>query len=203
MSLIEEALRRARDPTLPETPATSEKPQSTKPQATQAHSWPVEASGPSQNPLNAAPNSNALVIVAVAVLGLTLVLIVGGAFWMGRTLSAPRPVAAVSPPSSVTAAPPPPVAVPATAPVMVPRVPHLPRPGPRPPVKGFGLAPPRPTLVLSGVAVAEVGASYAVINGKIVSVGEEVEGLTLSDIAPDTVKLRDRNGNETVLRVPR
>ena len=58
------------------------------------------------------------------------------------------------------------------------------------------------SLQMTGV-VEGFGEPYAVINGKIVTVGERVEDATLMEIVDGTVRLRRSNGQDIVLRVPR
>jgi len=61
---------------------------------------------------------------------------------------------------------------------------------------------PTRRLVMSGI-VEGLGKPYAVINGKIVTVGEQIEDATLLEIADGTVRLRRSDGQELALRVPR
>jgi hypothetical protein len=194
MSLIEEALRRAQDPTLPKTStAPPAKTGAATPDPTTAHPWPLTTSA-ARPPIVA---SHALIIVAVAILGLTVALIIGGAFWMGRTFSArPRPVIAEATPASVAEPeplPPPPLEAPAVAP-----------PAPRTLDLGALMRGKRqePDFTLSGVVAGE-GNAYAVMNGKIVSLGDYVEGFTVIAITDNAVTLRDQEGNDRILRIPR
>mgnify|MGYP001593629177 CR=1 FL=1 len=190
MSLIEEALRRAQDPTLPPAPATTPSTAPFAPKTRAVSPWPLNPSSTSSSTVA----TNALVAVAVAVLGLTIVLIVGGAFWMGRILSGQRSAVADTPSGDATieaspeAAPPPPLADPAAPALDFGAL-----------VRGRRAAP---EFALSGIVVGG-GEPYAVINGNIVSVGDLVEGLRLIQISEDSVTLRDVNGNDRVLRGPR
>jgi len=56
--------------------------------------------------------------------------------------------------------------------------------------------------VLSGV-VEGLGEPYAVIDGMIVGLGEEVNGVTLAEITNGTVKLRRADGSVLTLSVRR
>ena len=152
MSIIEEALRRAQDPLTPK----AQQPQAagTEQQAPEsrpaAHSWPAAPSSP------AAPSTVSqtapLTAVAVAVLMLTVALVVGGAFWMGRTL-ATQPRAQATP-------------TPATPALSQPAAPAAGTPQPDRPRMAETKKEPRASLVLSGLVEGQ-GESYAVINGLI------------------------------------
>ena len=93
MSLIEEALRRVQDPLLPTVqspPKPSAAPAPGQPTAQPAqptaHSWPTAVASPAASARPAASTAtttNALMIVAIAVLALTIALIAGGIFWFG------------------------------------------------------------------------------------------------------------------------
>ena len=196
MSLIEEALRRVQDPLLPAPGATAPSPKkqaaAPTPNAAKVHSW---ASAPPAAPGRHAASPrpvNVLVTVALAVLALTVALIAGGAFWLGRTLNgapASHPRAGVAANAaqprgatpwhfgSKTAAS------------------HTADTEPATP------EPAKEELVLSGI-VEGLGEPYAVINGIIVGVGERVGELTLLEIAKGSVRLRRPDGSETVLRLP-
>ena len=196
MSIIEEALRRVQEPLLPpaKKPAVSPPPQAA-PQAARpapAHSWEAAPalSVPSPSPLQS--QTTLLTAVAVAVLALTVALVIGGAFWMGRAV-APASQSFAPPPSapSATAQP-----QSASAPVNIepPARTEMPRAA-----KKSG---PPPDLVLSGI-VEGLGEPYAVINGLIIGKGERVANATLEEIANGSVTLRHDNGQKTILRVPR
>ena len=138
---------------------------------------------------------NPLIAVALAVVALATVGVIAGAFWIGRTIARTESSAAL--PKGQGAA-----------------VTHSPSPAPTPPTTPAPEAneppliaipwvkPAQETLVLSGVVEGE-GGSFAVINGMIVGVGERVGEATLEEIVKGTVKLRDPDGKETILRVPR
>ena len=189
MSLIEEALRKVQDPTLRAFPGTAqqqERPARAKPSAqaqaqvapapVAAHSW---SPAPAQ-PSSAAPNNSALIAVAIGVLGLTAALIIGGAFWMGRTLHGPSVASRdVSPgPSADAPAGPAPAAARNTAPP----------------------AGRSPGYVLSGV-IEGLGDPYAVVNGLVVRAGDGLEGATIVAIGSGSVTLRRDDGSQLVLRV--
>ena len=196
MSLIDEALRRLQDPLIPKTPQSP--PSSAPPQQptqheppSSVHSWPVKPVPiPVETPLPASSlfKANSLLAVALAVLVLTVILIVGGAFWMGRALQTQGQTA------PMTSAPPP------DAKLEMPQDSTPTRSLPSPKRK---VLPPSDTdrFTLSGVA--EGGAPYAVINGTIVGVGEHIGDATLLEIVNGAVKIRRADGTETVLRVPR
>jgi hypothetical protein len=140
-----------------------------------------------------------LAAVALAVLALTAALVIGGAFWMGRTLAtttphadrAPAPASSHAQAPTVSDAKPPAPAEPQAEETARPR---------RAPAHAE--APDPSGLVLSGI-VEGLGDPYAVINGLIVGVGERVGDATLEQIAKGSVTLRHDDGRETVLRVPR
>ena len=191
MSLIEEALRRAQDPLLP----TASPPNSTRPSQPQVKQLP-----PQPSVQQSSLGTKALMATAASVFALTLVLIGGGAFWIGHAMTREH-AAAVAPPPPPTPpqAPDPltfsnhPEAVTASmaSALVLPPLLKI-----RKPFK------PTPELVLSGV-LAGTGDAYAVINQKIVSRGEQINDLTLMEITESAVTLRDDEGNDTVLRVPR
>ena len=192
MSIIEEALRRVQDPLLPPAtpspapapnrPAAPEHPPATPP-------WQGAPTRPAIPTFQ--PQMAPLTAVALAVLLLTAALIIGGAFWMGRVLTA-TPTATPrddTPPVQASVTPPTPTleAKPANPP-LASSAHHA-------NASGTG-------LVLSGV-VEGLGDPYAVINGMIVGVGERVGNVTLEQIAQGSVKLRHDDGRQTTLRVPR
>ena len=187
MSLIEEALRRAKEPIIQE-PQTTPPPAAGATQTPPAHSWQAESTPASAAPPTSTP---VLIAVAAAVLVLTAGLVIGGALWIGRTLSRPQ-----APPAAAQS--------PAPAPASTP-APEPPKPEPAPAARPVHLPwvseAPQPQWVLSGV-VEGLGAPYAVINGAIVGVGERVGDATLVGIAHGAVTLRQPDGNETTLRVP-
>ena len=88
MSLIEQALRRVQDPLIPKqdlAPEAAQQKASKRgaPQAAPAHSWSATPSGTA--PLLS--STNLLLSITVAVLTLTGLILLGGAFWMGRNTS--------------------------------------------------------------------------------------------------------------------
>ncbi len=188
MSLIEEALRRLKDPlitTTPEPPPTKPGAQKIAPQeAASIHPWSTTPSTPVvQQP--AQPVTHALVAVAVAVLALTLALIIGGALWMKRTMgtmTTPHPI------DPIEEASPPPVRAPDGSLTTSPRA-------------AMPLSKQN-ELILSGVAEG-LGESYAVINGTIVRVGEQVQDATLMSVTNGVVTLRRADGKDVTLRVVR
>ena len=199
MSLIEEALRRMKDPILTAQPAPPSTAPKRKPDDTPAaHSWSAMA-----RPASAQPRTiNALIGVTLAVLTLTAVFLAGGAFWLSRTLSKSQaaPIPVVTPQPTTVGLSPNPTASEVPEPPIVNPVPSEPTPTPAPE------APPAPQdqpqakekITLTGI-VEGSGEPYAVINGSIVGVGEEIWGLTLVGIGNGSVKMRRHDGSETTL----
>ena len=195
MSLIEEALRRLKDPALPTQPAPSPTAPKTEPDnAPAAHSWSAISRRAAHSSASQPQTTNALVAVTVAVIALTAAFIAGSVFWMDRTLGQHNPV-------PIAPAPPPP----ALDPVPVPQatMSELPEPPPAPPeptpASSQAQAPaPKDEVILTGI-VEGSGQPYAMINGSIVGVGEQIQGLTLLEIANGTVKVRRDDGSETTL----
>ena len=212
MSLIEEALRRAKEPLLhgsaspaaPAGAARGTRPPPTPPAepAAPAHSWPVTLL-PSAHIPEPQMMARSMVAVALAVLTLAVVFVIGGAFWMGRAMGGiPRAISTGAPVVSPSAG-----STPAAQ-----RQPSE-RPDASPPPDSAAESEPAASgppaahhqetpFVLSGV-VEGPGESYAMINGTIVGVGERVGDATLLEIVKGTVKLRRANGGDVVLRVPR
>ena len=126
MSLIEEALRRLKDPRIPGEPT---------PQGPAPHSWPTS------RPSAQAPN--ALLGATAAIMALTAVFIAAGAFWMVRTLN-PTP-----PPLSPVAAPPAPIPAVAEPPPPAPVAAAASEPAPEPSV------PVKEPLMLTGIVEGE------------------------------------------------
>ncbi len=193
MSIIEEALRRVQDPLLPpakKSPAPAPDRPAEPEHRPVVHPWKAAPTNPAAPMLQ--PQTAPLTAVALAVLLLTTALIIGGAFWMGRTLTtAPRAASAPAQASMTSPAPAPEEAKPAP--------PQRPRSAPQMSAHASVNAP---GLVLSGV-VEGLGDPYAVINGLIVTVGERIGNVTLEQIAQGSVRLRHDDGRQTVLRVPR
>ena len=195
MSLIEEALRRLQDPLLPRTPITppSKAPETAPP----AHSWSTTPPAHAPQSITTPPRDHALLVVACAVIGLTAVLVIAGAFWMGHAfLAVQLPIretrsAELVVPSKVVR----PASVQQASPTLPPKA-ETPTTQPQQPVA------PQEELALSGV-VEGLGEPYAVINGLIVSVGDRIGQATVVGIAHGTVRLKRADGSETVLRTSR
>ena len=189
MSLIEEALRRMKDPIVPADPKTAQLPPKTKAEeAAPAHSWPTTTPPSSTTPIPAT-QTNALVVVAAAILILTGILVVGGVVWTRQVLS--QRISRVSPQASTSSTDSPASrAKPNAAAGMNPRQ------------GATATGSQQDGLTLSGI-VEGSGESYAVINGVIVGVGEQVEGATLLEIANGSVRLLRADGREVTLSVPR
>ncbi len=189
MSLIDDALRRVNDPTLPTTPsATTPAPVAT-PTAPTAHSWP-SATAPTARQL---PSSRPLMYAATAVFLLAAALGLGAlAGWLktaapGLKLPPPRVSRPAAPAKSSPTAP-----AGAAATSAASAMSWLPTP--KPSASG--------ELVLSGT-VAGAGQPFAMINGQIVSIGEMIGEWTLEDIADGSVTLRRTDGSQRMLQVPR
>ena len=177
MSLIEEALRRVKDPLVPPstTAKTPRKGSSAKAPAT-AHSWSTTSAPASSQPVSTAP-AVPLAMVTIAILGLTVTLIFGGALWMWRTLNGKTRIESARGTVQDTT---------------TPRERSAPAPS----------ANATAEFSLTGI-VEGLGDPYAVINGSIVAKGETIGKATLLDIGKGTVTLRLADGKETVLRVSR
>ena len=197
MSLIEEALRRVQEPLMKAQQAAAPAPQQTRAEeATPAHSW-LRRRPTAVRPAPGLPRtSTSLLAVALAVLALTVVLIIGGAFWMGRAVGGPPAMPAVS----VQPVPAPTLPAVASAPEQ-PEPVHEALPAPTPTRDAVSPAAEEP-LMLTGVVLG-LGEPYAVINGMIVGVGEQLGDATLLEIADGLVKLRRADGKEKILRVSR
>lgn len=195
MSLIEDALRRVQDPVVTSTtpPAAGPVPTKTKP-ATQAaenpaaraaaHSWPLPAPRAAR-PLKARAVQEAPLLMAVLVLGLTGVLAVAAAFWMGRRL---HPSLAAASAASLKPTTPSPSSN-AAADVAVVQL----------------AAPlPMPAFTLSGI-VEGLGQPCAMINAAIVCLGERVAGsqATLVAMGERAVTLEQPDGSSVTLKLPR
>ena len=197
MSLIEQALRRVQDPMVahpPAAPPVSPPPAAAQPaQDAPAHSWPTtpQAGAPSASPPPLRVNT--LMAIALGLFALSAVLVIGGAFWMGRVVGRPAPSGPE--PTPLLSAAPAPVAAPFPKPRPFKEIPRLSIPW----VKS---APAQGQYVLNGL-IEGTGEPYAVINGMIFGVGERVGSATVVEIANGTVKLLQANGKETALRVPR
>lgn len=192
MSLIEEALRRVKDPLVPPPSTKPKTPQKASPPPAMPapHSWSTTAaSAPSQS-----TNSpvTPLTLVTLAVLGLTVALSLGGAVWMWNNFGSRLSVTAT--PTTSEAVPEPssdksPQAGSRQAPAAVARSAKVPTGS-------------HPDFKLTGI-VEGLGEPYAVINGSIVAEGETIGEATLLKIAEGTVTLRLADGKETLLRVER
>ena len=188
MSLIEEALRRIQDPSLPTQQTAPPKPGG-KDQSSTAHSWsstppPVSA----KVTTTSQRATNVLVAVTVAILALTALLVAGGAVWLFRIDMGEKPEPIVE--TSRTTSP--------QASVVAPVIPSVERAEPLP--KTASRQPEE--LSLSGV-VEGLGEPYAVINGAIVGVGERVGTFTLTAVHDGAAILRRDDGTDTILRVSR
>ena len=203
MSIIDEALRRVQDST---GKAFATPPPAAPPQAPVARPQqpPQESRAPEPPPLvhswqpstpaapTAGPQNGPLFAVVGAVLLLTVVLVIGGAFWIGRALNSNGRGVQVS-----IAAPNAPAEQPAPA-EPEPKPAKSVRPRPAPKASGNQST----SLILSGI-VEGLGEPYAVINGLIVAAGERVSNATLERIENGSVLLRRDDGREITLSVPR
>lgn len=212
MSIIEEALRRLQDPLL----HPAQKPQAEAPvvpppvkpvEPKPIHSWPTAvAPTPTPTPL---PYSPTLLAAAVAAIILSsLAVLAGGAWWLGHLSRAPSAPASTIPAPTLAAM------------TAIPR-PQQPAPTDEEPtdeaqrerpMNAVSLPPVPSTihpianlsdeLVISGLVVGG-GESYAVINGAIVAVGDQIGDFTLVEITKGAARLRRTDGSEVALRVPR
>ena len=177
MSLIEEAMRRLQDPLISKTQSPSSVQH---PAPRQAHKEPVAP--PHSWPVNPpapfpspASASPAMNRVTFAVIAMAVCFIGGGVWWMGRTGSAPSLQTKGMGGSAVK--------------------PSATTPSALPPVS-------QSRFILSGI-VEGLGEPYAVINGMILTVGDQIADATLLEINKGMVRLRLGDGSETTLRVPR
>jgi hypothetical protein len=138
-----------------------------------AHSWSVA-------PVAGARSTDALRPVAAGILLAGVAAAIAAALWWSRTApSATGAPSAVAPAGAAA----PSAVQPATS-------------GPA------AAAAPKEGLVLSGVVLGG-GEPYAVINGVIVALGEQIEGATLERVEEGAAILRGRKGETMTLRVPR
>jgi hypothetical protein len=219
MSLIEEALRRIQDPTLNKT-QTGQSPASSKPAPADpkakteppAHSW--------QAPPSAA-GMNTLTIVGLSTLAVAVLVVAVSLLWISRSFNstaatgtraaAPtrvasrtgvaRPAPAAQPQDEYELAAPPPPALPGTVVLTNESLVEAQEPAgfTMPWVKIQPKDKPEPYL-LTGI-VEGTGEPYAMINDRIVGVGDWVDGATLASIRGGAVTLREKNGQEIVLRI--
>ena len=190
MSIIEEALRRMKDPVVtgPTAPSKTERPETPA-----AHSWPAAPPLPSR--ASARPKTtNPLPAVTAAVVMVTAAFIAGGAFWMGRALGTKPPASsgAAAPVSRLPASEP-------SAPSQPPSASSEATRQAAPPVAE---SRPQEELVLTGIVEGE-GEPYAMINGQIVGIGEQVQGSTLLAIGKGAVTVRRPDGTERTLSLPK
>lgn len=173
MSLIEEALRRVKDPLLQKGLHT---PPQTAPQAAppQAHSWPT-----AQHQAQPAPSPRVAVVIAVVTITAAALAILGTVWLIWRATSGRSAAHSTGIPSWASTQP-------QTSAAHGPTVSGV-------QVEEFAL-----TGIVEGL-----GESYAVINGVVVRVGEQINRATVLDIADGTVTLRREDGTDVVLRVPR
>lgn len=181
MSLIEEALRRVKDPLMPTTSAKPQPaPNAPSPRASPVvHSW--SATGTPALPQSGGSPASPVTLVMLAVGGFTLALLVGGAVWMWN-LYGNRLSVTITPTPSETAAD-------SRQEPAAPRSAKVPTEN-------------RSDFSLAGI-VEGLGEPYAMINGSIVAEGETIGEATLLTIAEGTVTLRLADGKETILRVER
>jgi len=191
MSLIEEALRRVQAPGVKPPPSTPASPTPEHPTPPPIHSWSTSSPGGQPSPSTAPQSTKALFTIAAAIIGLTVVLVIGGAFWIGRAVGIGPGGAGSS--TSISVNPTPLVQPSGTSPSAVVSGASVPAPA-------ASQRAPQPALVLSGV-VEGLGQPYAVINGMIVGLGETFEGATLVDIQSRSATLQMPDGRTTVLEI--
>ncbi len=210
MSLIEEALRRLQDPLLPTphkataTPRPTAAPPQQPAEPKPVHPWPTTAD------TQAAPTpalQQAPVLIATgAILLIIAMLLVGKVQWKESADGPSQP----EPSSSITSGP----VVGATSGVTSPAGgarpsgASQPTDGARPTREAQGTSNKKRAsqaqdqLILSGVVEGR-GQHYALINGAVVAVGEQIGGFTLLEATQGAARLRRADGSELVLRVPR
>ncbi len=182
MSLIEEALRRVQDPKLAKTVAAPPSQPSGEPSV--AHSWPVTPMPTVKTPSSTAPPRSIMPLAALLV-GLAAGSWMIGVAWLARS---PQPVSTRSrstQPHAATPSQPAPLPVASVA-----------------PSSSSHRREASPSMVLSGVVVGR-GDPYAMIDGRIVGIGEQVDGGTVEEITQQQVKLRLADSSEVVLQVAR
>ena len=216
MSLIEQALRRVQQPAVPDPAAKASTHGSPQPAAPPGSPGPIPAAATA--PAAPVQTNKMLVPVATTILALGVLLTIGGAFWMAGIFDLNKPAGILREESiAYRNAPAPMVPSAPSAPQPLAQTTRMPRPTVKPPIAQVATpaarrpfipttrpAPIRPEqyFVVSGVAEGR-GVAYAVINGQIVMVGEDVDGATLLEVANSTVTLRPVDGADFVLRVPR
>ncbi len=204
MSIIEEALRRLQDPALtaprPSASKSHQPDRVAETEAPSAHSWSTSPPQGSVQTSNPHTSHTALLMAATAIFVLMTVLVIGGAFWIGRFLSTnpshpalpPHPTRELQPSS-------------ATPTSQAPQASSTqPAPATSIPSQHVSSTPQASAsyLVLSGI-VEGLGDPYAVIDGMIVGVGDQVKDATVLAVERGGVRLRRADGTELVLRVSR
>lgn len=207
MSLIEEALRRIKEPLpgQPRPPLPRAAQASQQDEGTSVHSWPVaQSQSMSSQPHAVRTTQNSLAIVAMTVLGLAAILLIGGMVWMlGRNTANLPPVTQASSAPTVTLPTPPHTPL---AKEESPEVSSTVRAADQPAFAAHkpSTVPERAQgeLVVSGV-IEGLGEPYAVINGMIVGVGDPIAGTLVLAIGNGEVTVRRNDGSDVTLRVVR
>ena len=183
MSLIEEALRRAQDPsaTAP-SPAPQAPPQRPTIEPPAPHSWSPAPSATSES-IRAQRATPASLLVTAAGFLCVAGLILGGVWWVGRFAHHPSTTGTLS-------------AIPSTQGRAAAPAATQPPQETSARTKHTNDSP----WVLNGV-VAGSGAPYALINDTIVGVGEAVGDATVAAIADGSVILRQADGTELALQL--
>ena len=193
MSLIEEALRKVREPSMVKTPEAPPANVKTKTTSPHAHSWTVES--PASALRKTSSRRRALPLLhllnSVIVLSATVLLIVGGA-WISRaakSIHIKHSQASTPKPSEIAAT------FPSSPEATV--APESPAAPPLPPPPLFA-----ERLILTGIAEGR-GEAYAMINGSILVVGERIADYVVTEITKNSVRLLKSDGSETILHVAR
>ena len=192
MSLIEEALRRVQDPvtgtTVQPRPAARQPKQES---SSTTGALPTTTSLPAGNRTTrhtavAAPVSAPvlMMLTTLAILIVSAVLVISASLWLKRAAQIQRTQ------HELRASPPAPV---------VPRQPEASKASAS---SETARAKPKPAFVLTGIVEGR-GEPYAIINGAIVRIGEQVQDATLRDITHGVVTLEHPDGTRTTLRAPR
>jgi len=227
MSLIEEALRRLQEPTRADKSPVSEKvkidiknkpTQKKEIKAVSIHKVlheeasppkPVHSWSPAPPKLNApaAPTSgNPLVAVTVASLTLTVALVVGGAFWLGHALGDRQPVSLPSPLLITTSSRPDPQISTHSPQPIIHSTPAYNETAElafsRSELSIATQIEPFAELVVSGVVVG-AGEPFAMINNKIIGIGESIDEITVVEIQQDAILVKNQQGNTKLIRISR
>ena len=182
MSLIEEALRRAEDPTLSSSIKAAAKHEGTDPLFLEEP--PSSEGSPVPGRIDGRSTAVNLWLMAAAGAMVATVVLVGVTWFGGQARLDPS---SLEPTGSSTVV----ASAQSRGAVKKKLFPTL--------IKMRGA---QEAFVISGVAQG-AGPSFAVINGEILAVGETINGATLLEIQESTVRLRTKRGDELAIAVHR